>query len=133
MLQISAVFVALAAQDDQSVVAFYRALFEQEPRIWQPGRYAEFDLPGLRLGIFCPQPDHQSEFFGSTVTRPGRGSLSLCLEVQPLEAAIERLRQIGYPPSQISQTSHGRELYAYDPAGNRLILHEANPISEPAG
>jgi predicted enzyme related to lactoylglutathione lyase len=124
-MKISAVFVALAAPDDQPLVAFYQALFDQAPQLWQPGRYAEFDLPGLKLGIFCPQSDHQPEFFGPD--RPRCGSLSLCLEVEPLEAAIERLRAIGYPPTApISQTSHGRELYAYDPAGNRLILHEAN-------
>ncbi|MFM7220065.1 MAG: VOC family protein [Nodosilinea sp.] len=131
-MKISAVFVALAAQNDQPLVAFYQALFDQPPALWQPGRYAEFALPGLKLGIFCPKPAHQPEFFDPSrdpqaPNQAGRGSLSLCLEVESLEAAIERLNAIGYPPTaSITQASHGRELYAYDPAGNRLILHEAS-------
>ena len=52
--------------------------------------------------------------------------MSLCLEVEQLETAIEHLRCLGFPPlGEIVVASHGREIYAYDPAGNRLILHEA--------
>jgi len=119
-MQLEQIFVALAEPTPEtSLVQFYRGLFEQEPVIWQSGLYAEFALPGLTLGIFQPQALHQAEFQGRA------GSISLCLEVRPLEAAIERLSQLGYPPSgSILTASHGREIYAYDPAGNRLILHE---------
>ena len=105
---------------------FIAELFGQDPAVWRPGIYAEFALPGLRLGVFQPQVAHQLEFEGRA------GSISLCLEVSPLEAAIERLNRLGYPPlGAIMTTSHGREIYAYDPAGNRLILHErpANPVN----
>jgi len=125
-MQLEQIFVALAEPaTGESLVQFYRALFEQEPVIWRPGIYAEFALPGLKLGIFQPQVKHQAEFQGQA------GSISLCLEVRPLEAAIERLSQLGYTPlGSILSTSHGREIYAYDPAGNRLILHErpVNPV-----
>ncbi|MGL4621884.1 MAG: VOC family protein, partial [Chroococcidiopsis sp.] len=34
--------------------------------------------------------------------------------------------EIGCPPlGQIVTASHGREIYAYDPDGNRIILHQA--------
>ena len=42
-----------------------------------------------------------------------------------LEAAIAHLDVLGYlPPGEIMTASHGREIYAYDPIGNRLILYE---------
>ncbi len=118
-MQLEQIFVALAEPASGTLLPFYQRLFEQDPVVWQPG-YAEFDLPGLRLGIFQPQADQQAEFAGSA------GSISLCLEVAQLEAAVERLRDLGYPPpGAIVTASHGREIYAYDPAGNRLILHES--------
>jgi hypothetical protein len=56
--------------------------------------------------------------------------MSLCVEVADLDAAIARLVAIGYPPpGDMLTASHGREIYAYDPDGNRLILHEAKPIT----
>jgi hypothetical protein len=40
--------------------------------------------------------------------------------------AIATLTHLGYPPpGEIIEASHGREIYAYDPAKNRLILHQA--------
>jgi predicted enzyme related to lactoylglutathione lyase len=120
-LTVSKVFVALADLQG-GLVEFYRQLFQLEPVVWLL-HYAEFELSGLRLGIFQPKADHRDEFSGRA------GSMSLCLEVRQLEAAIERLTELGYPPpSAITMAAHGREIYAYDPAGNRLILHEA-PVS----
>jgi predicted enzyme related to lactoylglutathione lyase len=119
-LKISTVFVALARSNDEALVEFYRALFAVEPTIHQPN-YAEFALPGLRLGIFQPKAEHRQEFAGQA------GSISLCLEVNQLEAVMQRLSQLAAPLGEIMVTSHGREMYAYDPAGNRLILHEAMP------
>lgn len=119
-LMASTVFVTLADTTGDVLVEFYRDLFGLEPKIWMPQVYAEFELPGLRLGIFKPKADHQTEF-------QGRGGISLCIEVTDLEKAIEQLTALGYsPPGAITTASHGREIYAYDPAGNRLILHQAN-------
>ncbi len=118
-MQMSAIFVALADLGQEELVQFYQSLFEQEPTVWLPQVYAEFELPGLKLGIFQPKATHRSEFAGRL------GSMSLCLEVEQLEAAIEHLTKLGCPPpGEITIASHGREIYAYDPAGNRLILHE---------
>jgi predicted enzyme related to lactoylglutathione lyase len=115
------VFVALADVEDGLLVPFYQHLLQQEPSIYMPNVYAEFQLTGLRLGIFKPKESHQAEF-----DRGSSGSMSLCFEVKDLESAIDRLAVIGYPVTHnITIASHGREVYAYDPAGNRLILHEA--------
>ncbi|EDX77907.1 hypothetical protein MC7420_7645 [Coleofasciculus chthonoplastes PCC 7420] len=38
------------------------------------------------------------------------------------------MSNMGYPPpGEIIVASHGREIYAYDPNGNRLILHQPSP------
>lgn len=119
-LQVHTVFVTLADQQDAALVTFYRQLFG-EPTTDIPNIYAEFQLPGLKLGIFQPKAEHQKEFAYCS-----SGSMSLCVEVERLETAIEHLRCIGFPPpGEIMIASHGREIYAYDPAGNRLILHES--------
>ncbi len=118
------VFVAIADLDGHTLKNFYRALLEKDPIIDIPNVYAEFALEGLRIGLFKPSTAHQIEF-----ESPSSGSMSLCLEVENLEIAIAHLTTLGYPPpGQIQQASHGREIYAYDPQGNRLILHEATPV-----
>jgi predicted enzyme related to lactoylglutathione lyase len=121
---LSTAFVTIASQSTDSdfdhLVAFYQGLFSQEPKPFLPKIYAEFKLPGLRLAVFRPKDAHSSEFNHST-----HSSMSVCLEVDSLEKVIEHLRKLGYPPpGKIMTASHGREIYAYDPAGNRLILHQ---------
>lgn len=128
-LQCSTVFVALADPDGKTLVRFYTQLLGQEPALHVPDVYAEFQLPGLRLGIFKPKTAHRAEFEGQT------GSMSLCIEVDRLEAAIDSVEQAFVTarlpgdhllPGDIMTVSHGREVYAYDPVGNRLILHESS-------
>jgi predicted enzyme related to lactoylglutathione lyase len=120
-LRYNAIYVALADLDGHSLKKFYQALLEQDPVIDIPDVYAEFTLVGLRIGLFKPSNAHQAEFESLS-----SGSMSLCIEVENIERVIAHLTTLGYPPSgQIQHTSHGREIYAYDPQGNRLILHEA--------
>jgi predicted enzyme related to lactoylglutathione lyase len=112
--------VTIASVNFELVVDFYTQFLESAPVKYLPRSYAEFPLDGVRLGIFCPQPSHRDEFGNSQ-----HSGMSLCLEVDSLEDAIDKLTQLGYPPSgQITIASHGREIYAYDPDGNRLILHQ---------
>ncbi|NJN04522.1 MAG: VOC family protein [Leptolyngbyaceae cyanobacterium SL_1_1] len=114
-------FLTLASTQLETLVQFYQQLFNQEPKFYSPGKFAEFQLASLRLAIFAPKPDHQAEF-GPTA----KGAMSLCLEVDDLERAIAHLQIWGYPATnKISEASHGREIYAYDPDGNRLILHQS--------
>ncbi len=114
-------FVTLASADTETLVQFYSQLLNQEPKPYIPTVYAEFQLFGLRLGIFKPKPSHLQEFENSALS-----GMSLCLEVDDLDGAIAHLTGMGYPPSgEIATASHGKEIYAYDPAGNRLILHQS--------
>ncbi|MGF1523302.1 MAG: VOC family protein [Leptolyngbyaceae cyanobacterium] len=114
-------FVTLATYQLDITMAFYKGLLGSDPQIYLPDIYAEFLLPGLKLGIFQPKPENDCEFVAHN-----HGMLSLCFEVENLEAAIAHLTALGYaPPGQPITASHGREVYAYDPDGNRLILHQA--------
>lgn len=121
-MQYSAIFVTIATVNLANLVNFYSLLLEQKPKKLIPRVYAEFQLPNLQLSIFQPQTDHRSEFASG-----GKSSLSLCLAVNNLAAAIAHLTSLGYPPpGEIFPTDYGREIYAYDPDGNRLILYQNN-------
>lgn len=114
-------FVTLAANDLETLTQFYSQLLEQEPKPHIPNVYAEFQLSGLRLGIFKSKESHLAEFSNSA-----QSAMSLCLEVNDLEEAINHLAALRYPsPGETTIAFHGREIYAYDPAGNRLILHQS--------
>lgn len=120
IFQCTNAFVTLASVNIESLVDFYTQLLGQAPISHIPNIYAEFQLPGLRLGIFRPKATNQQEF-GSAKSR-----MSLCLEVRNLEGAIVHLTRLGYPPpGEILTASHGKEIYAYDPEENRLILHQS--------
>ncbi|UIE36990.1 VOC family protein [Leptodesmis sichuanensis] len=128
--------VTLAARQFDGLVGFYCNLLEQQPTVFMPNRYAEFELPGVKLGIFQPKERGRGgaeetggagEVIQSSkfkIQNSPRG-MALCLEVEDLEAAIAHLTDLGYPPpGKILTASHGREIYAYDPEGNWLILHQ---------
>ncbi len=115
-------YIAIAALDITKTVDFYSKLLQLKPEKYLPNVYAEFDSKYLRLAIFKPKIDNITEFNNSQ----GSG-MSICLEVVDLEDAIAFLTEIGYPPSgDIVTASHGKEIYAYDPPGNRLILYQKN-------
>jgi hypothetical protein len=130
-------FVTLATSESDDLVHFYCQLFNLQPNPYIPKVYAEFQLKGLRLGIFQFSAANRLEFVNtspiasfcpeaSLAVNPRGSSMSLCLEVPDLDVAIAHLQELGYPPpGKIINASHGREIYAYDPIGNRLILHEA--------
>ncbi|MGB3135833.1 MAG: VOC family protein [Nodosilinea sp.] len=117
----TSVFLTLATERFDDLVSFYRDLLGQGARRYQRDRYAEFQLPGLRLAIFRPRPDQAAQF-----SAPTSDAISLCVEVVDLDAAIAHLAHLGYPPpAPVLTASHGREVYVYDPDGNRLILHQS--------
>lgn len=114
------IFVTIATDKIEVMADFYCQLLHQQASIYLPSVYVEFQLEKLRIGIFQANPEHQAEFFNHS------SSMSLCLEVVDLEIAIAEISDLGYPPSgEIIHASHGREIYAYDPGGNRLILHQS--------
>ncbi len=117
----TAAFITLATSDLDKLVLFYTELWQQKPQIYRQNVYAEFQISGLRLGIFQPNKSNNAEFANSR-----NSSMSLCLEVEDLASAIAHLTNIGYPPPrEIVTASHGKEIYAYDPDGNRLVLHQS--------
>jgi len=121
LAMITASLVTIASVNFDVVVDFYAQFLGATPKPYLPSIYAEFPIAGIRLGIFCPKSTNREEF-----GHPRQSGMSLCLEVDDLEESIDKLAQLGYPPSsKITTASHGREIYAYDPDGNRLILHQA--------
>ena len=113
-------FITIATTDINKTVEFYRQFLKLKPEPYIANAYAEFRLEKFKLAIFKPKESNVIEFNNS------RGSgLSICLEVVDLAKAIATLTAMGYPPpGKIITASHGREIYAYDPTGNRLILHQ---------
>ncbi|MBD2037856.1 hypothetical protein H6F76_23160 [Leptolyngbya sp. FACHB-321] len=124
-LRYTAALLALATPNFDALTQFYSQFLSLEPAVLLPNVYAEFHLPRLQLGIFRPKATSPTPY-APVSTSPSPTGMSLCLEVENLEAAIAHLTQLGYPPSgNIITASHGREIYAYDPDGNWLILHQA--------
>jgi predicted enzyme related to lactoylglutathione lyase len=118
---LTSALVTIASINFDRLIDFYTQFLEIAPQKYRPDVYAEFPIPGVKLGIFRPQPSNHDEF-----GYPSQSGMSLCLEVDSLEDSIAKLTQLGYPPQgQITIASHGREIYAYDPDGNRLILHQS--------
>ena len=105
VFQCTAALITLAAIEHEKLVFFYTQLLGQEPKPYIPNVYAEFQLAGLRLGIFKPKQTNQSEFENTV-----KSGMSLCLEVNDLSGAINHLNALGYPPpGKILTASHGIE------------------------
>jgi len=115
-------FLTIGTEKFTEVVDFYRQFLNQDPNPYNPKKYAEFQIQALRLAIFYPKSDHKAEF-----SQVGGSAFSLCLAVKDLDSAITHLQNLGYSPTtEIQTASHGREIYVYDPAHNRLILYQPN-------
>jgi len=128
-LSLRRTFIALATADFDGTVNFYQTLLGQSPKPLLPQRYAEFQLSGgLRLALFPPKPEQQAEFALASA-----GPLSFCLEVEDLTAAIAHLDQLNCRHGEILKASHGQEVYAYDPQGNRIILYQPYPKTTASG
>jgi catechol 2,3-dioxygenase-like lactoylglutathione lyase family enzyme len=116
-LTITRACVTIAASNWQQSIHFYQTLLNLAPQAHQPDRYAEFRLSDLTLVLYSPKnqeaPQPQSY-----------PSLSLCLYVQDLDQAVQLLNKTGQADWVIQTSSHGREIYATDPDGNRVILYE---------
>jgi predicted enzyme related to lactoylglutathione lyase len=113
--------LVIATVNFEQLLQFYQYLLQQKPNIYKAEVYAEFSIFGLNLGIFRPKTSHEVEF-----SYPWGSGYSLCLEVADLEATITHIIEIGFPVDrEIIESSHGREIYIYDPDGNRLILHQS--------
>jgi predicted enzyme related to lactoylglutathione lyase len=119
-MEIRKAWVTIAAQDLERSISFYSQLFAQQPISEIPNKYAEFEVSGLRLGIYQPRSNELQSNGEFPI-------VSLCLEVEDLEEAIEHLTKIGASVGETIRSSHGIECYAYDPHGNRIILYQPTP------
>ncbi len=124
-MQCQSAIATLATVNLQKLTTFYSQMLGQTPQKHIPNVYAEFQLPGLHLGIFQYKQQNAAEFVAAS------GQMSLCLEVTNITEAIACVADLGYPPpGEISTASHGMEIYAYDPDGNRLILHQSSQSAQ---
>ena len=120
VFQYTDALVTIATLSMERLVFFYTNFLKKKPANLIPNVYAEFQIYHIKLGIFQPKKKQFSEFETST-----KSQMSLCLEVNDLESAIAHLTALGYPPpGEIISNAHGREIYAYDPDNNRIILHQ---------
>lgn len=125
MFNYSAALVTIAAIDFDRLLTFYATLLQQAPQSYQPNVYGRFKVAGLDLGIFKPKTSNTPEFISQ-----GGGAVSLCLSVDNLEVVLAYLAAAGYPQTTTVLTaSHGREIYVYDPDGNRIILHQSDKLT----
>ena len=119
-LNYSDIFVTFATNKLEVTKDFYSQILARKPIVYRPEIYAEFQLEKLRLAIFQPKTEHQAKFANHS------SAMSLCIEVDNLVQAIACISDLGYPPpGEVITASHGQEIYAYDPDGNRLILHQS--------
>ncbi|EFH79847.1 VOC family protein [Ktedonobacter racemifer] len=111
--------LAIAAINFNEMKEFYSKILQEEPIRHIKDVYVEFQLPELRIGLFKPRPDNRPEFMHDT-----RSTASIVLEVIDINDAANHFRSVGCSPGKIIDTFHGKEFYAYDPAQNRLIVHQ---------
>ena len=120
------VFLAISTDNIKALTDFYSQLLQKQPDVYRASIYTEFQLERLRIAIFKPKSENCREFknLGS--------AMSLCIEVESIDTAISTLKGLGFPPpGDIIEASHGKEIYAFDPDGNRLILHESKTNKKP--
>ena len=113
--------ITIATVNFDSLVDFYRDLLQKSPQVYINQVYAEFYITGIKLGIFKLKSGRKDEF-----SHPQKSAFSLCLEVEDLEIAIADILEKGYSAAnEIIESSHGQEIYIYDPDENRIILHQS--------
>jgi catechol 2,3-dioxygenase-like lactoylglutathione lyase family enzyme len=110
--------VSIATPDLPRLQAFYQDLLGTEPVAVIPEIYVEFQLSGLRLGLYR---SHHPDF----VAQPG--AISICLQVKSLEAFLQNPSLPGLQLSSERHAEHGKEVDCRDPDGNRIVIHEPSP------
>jgi predicted enzyme related to lactoylglutathione lyase len=114
--------ITIATIDWPATLRFYQDLLQLAPQVLQPDRYAEFGLPDCTMALYAPRATE------NPIPQP-YPSLSLCLHVNSLAAAIARLESLNIAiPEGIQHSTHGQEIYIADPNGNRIILYEPNDL-----
>lgn len=120
-IQFTDAFTAIVSENFDATIAFSTAVLGREPAdAGRPGRI----LPagGFLPAIFRPRVGGAADFRNR---HKRGGGLGLVLRGTDVErAAVEHMRLSGLEPSQVMESSNVREVYGYDPDGNRIILVE---------
>lgn len=118
--------ITLAVQNLAVMQTFYSALLGVMPHLAVSDRYVGFAVNGQRLGLFRPRQSEQQDW------RSTPGAWSLCLYVPDLQAACQTVLSAGgHIATKAIAEDYGRECYAQDPEGNRLILCQGSPPNAP--
>jgi catechol-2,3-dioxygenase len=113
--------ITIAPIDWSISLTFYQNLLQRPPQVLQPDRYAEFRLDHCTIALYAPR------LAETPILQQPYPSLSLCLHVKSLTAAIAHLQSFNIAiPLGIQHSTHGQEIYIADPNGNRIILYEPN-------
>ncbi len=120
-MKYSKILVSIGTEKIEECVAFYQKLFGYQPRVYKKSVYSEFDFQGLTLAIYKPRSADEENLSNSNKSN----GLSICLQVENLESVIVELKNLGDPLiSQIKEDSNMKEIYIYDPGGNRIIFYQ---------
>ena len=111
--------IAIAAINFEEMQQFYTSILQQEPASRIRDVLVEYQLPELRLALFKPHEADRPEFQCNTCS-----TMNIVLEVRDIEAAAKHFASVGCQPGKIVDAFHGKQFYAYDPAQNRLIVHQ---------
>ncbi|MEN9232386.1 MAG: VOC family protein [Thermostichus sp. DG02_5_bins_236] len=125
-MRISAALISLATPDLPRLCHFYQSLLGIPPQVQlstlRDPVYVEFQLPGLRLGLYR---SHHPDFVARA------GAMSLCLQVEDLQGSLSKIQALledyRIAVSPIRQDFHGQEVDFGDPEGNRIVLHQPSP------
>ena len=123
--------IAVRARDLEASLRFYREILGLEEAF----RITEED-GRVRLLYLWIAPGQFIEIFPGGTTDPERGShmtgmQHICLEVDSVEAAYDRLCALGVKPDSEITTGKagGRQFWLHDPDGNPIELMELGPES----
>ena len=117
--------VRLLVDDFGAALRFYRDSLELKPTSDDSGGYASFAAGDGSVAIFERNP--QADV---VELRPAGDSTLLVLELDDVDAAVERLREhlVREPVDQPDWG--GRVAYLRDPSGNLIELFQVLPASE---
>ncbi|MBX5466922.1 MAG: VOC family protein [Firmicutes bacterium] len=106
----------LAVADVGAAVRFYQGVLGLPLQFQDGDRWAQFKVDGFTWALAAPSEAEAA---------PGSNAV-LTLEVEDLDAAVERLRGAGVRVAAIRDMgSHGRAARFYDPDGNAVQLYQA--------
>jgi len=109
--------VSVVVDDFKRAVQFYVETLGMKMQHQVEGHLAVVELPGLTISLLCPREQQESPQGKS-------GRMSLGLEVENLESAVEKLASKGVQIHHSMEEQATRLAFFNDPDGNSLYLIE---------